>query len=78
MRAFSIVEEASGISVTRLAEIGNLAEYNHHWLDASAVMELSGRKQDQQWVDSFWSMLASVAAYGYYDEATKRVKAHVE
>ncbi len=78
MRSFSIVEDVRDASVTRLAEIGTLTDDNHYWLDAHAVLELSGRKHDQQWVDGFWNMLTSVAAYGYYDEATKQVKAHVE
>lgn len=78
MRAFSIVAEVRDASVQRLADIGTLTDDNDYWLDADAVLELSGRKHDQQWVDGFWNMLASVAAYGYYDEATKQVKAHVE
>ncbi len=78
MRTFAIVEEVTGDCATRLAEIGTAAADNHYWLDADAVLELSGRGHDRQWVSAFWNMLASVAAYGFYDEATKRVKAHVE
>jgi hypothetical protein len=79
MRAFAIVLAESGASVTRLAEIGSTAEDNaNHWLDAGAVEELSGRKHDQQWLQEFRAMLASAAPYGYYDEATNKVKAHVE
>jgi hypothetical protein len=64
MRSFSIVEDVRDAPVTRLAEIGTPTDDNHYWLDAHAVLELSGRKHDQQWVDDFWNMLASVAAYG--------------
>ena len=79
MRAFAIVLEALDAPVRRLAEIGSRAEDNEsYWLDASAVCELSGRKHDQQWVEDFHAMLASAAPYGFYDEATDKVKAHVE
>ena len=79
MRAFAIVLEVNDAPVTRLAEIGSTAEDNgNYWLDADAVMELSGRKHDQQWVSDFRAMLISAAPYGFYDEATNKVKAHVE
>ena len=79
MRAFAIVLEVIDAPVTRLAEIGSAAEDNcNYWLDAEAVVELSGRKHDQQWVKNFRAMLASAAPYGFYDEATNKVKAHVE
>ena len=79
MRAFAIVLEANDAPVTRLAEIGSTAEDNsNYWLDAGAVMELSGRKHDQQWVRDFRAKLTSAAPYGFYDEATNKVKAHVE
>jgi hypothetical protein len=54
------------------------AEEQHYWLDANAVVSLSGRKGDQQWLAGFWDMLAKVEAYGYSDMEKKRVKAHVE
>ena len=79
MRAFAIVLEVIDAPVTRLAEIGSTAEDNsNYWLDADAVVELSGRKHDQQWVKDFRAMLTSAAPYGFYDEATNKVKAHVE
>jgi hypothetical protein len=78
MRAFSIIEEESGLAATRLATIATPAEEQHYWLDADAVVELSGRKDDQQWVEGFWDMLAKVEAYGYSDMEKNRVKAHVD
>ena len=79
MRAFAIVLEVNDAPVTRLAEIGSMAEdHESYWLDASAVVELSGRKHDQQWVEDFRAMLVSAAPYGFYDETTNKVKAHVE
>ena len=79
MHAFAIVLEVNDAPVTRLAEIGSTAEDNrNYWLDADAVMELSGRRHDQQWVRDFRAMLSSAAPYGFYDDATNKVKAHVE
>ncbi|MDH3761745.1 MAG: hypothetical protein OEU50_12245 [Gammaproteobacteria bacterium] len=78
MRAFSIVEEQSGSAVKWLAEIAEPAGGQHFWLDANAVVKLSGRMQDEAWVGKFRDMLASVEAYGYFDMEKNRVKAHVE
>ena len=78
MRAFSIVEEEGGAAATRLAAIATPSEEQHYWLDANAVVELSGRRHDPQWLQEFWDMLARVEAYGYSDMQNKRVKAHVE
>ena len=78
MRAFSIIEEESGLAATQLSAIATPAEEQHYWLDVDAVVELSGREDDQQWVAGFWEMLAKVEAYGYSDMERKRVKAHVD
>ena len=77
-RAFSIRRRTPGIEQQALMQIATAAEDRHYWLDAEAVLALSGRTGDPVWVDTYWNMLAGVAAYGYYDEASKRVKAHVE
>ena len=78
MRAFSIVEEESGLAATQLSPFATPAEDQHYWLDADAVVELSGREDDQQWVKGFWDMLVKVEAYGYSDMEKKRIKAHLE
>ena len=78
MRAFAIIEELSGSARKSLGDIATVAADNHYWVDADAVIELSGRKDDQKWVEGFWDMLTKVEAYGYSDLALKRVKAHVE
>ena len=78
MRAFSIVEEESGLAATQLSTIATPAEEQHYWLDADAVVELSGREDDQQWVKGFWDMLVKVESYGYSDMEKRRIKAHLE
>lgn len=78
MRAFSIVEEETGGAEKWLSAIAEPAAGQHFWLDANAVVELSGRVPDDPWIGRFWDMLAGVEAYGYADMENKRVKAHVE
>lgn len=78
MRAFSIVEEEQGLAAKQLAAIATPAEDEHYWLDADAVVELSGRADDRQWVEAFWDMLAKVEPYGYSDIEKRRIKAHLE
>lgn len=79
MRAFSIREDEAGSAARWLAQMATPAdEEQHYWLDADAVLELSGRGDDEQWVKQFWDMLTKVEAYGYFDTTNKRVKAHVD
>jgi len=65
MRAFSIVEAHRGAADEWLAASAAAAQEQHYWLDANAVLELSGRQDDKSWVQGFWDMLASVEAYGF-------------
>jgi hypothetical protein len=78
LRAFSIVEAETGLAATHLEAIATPAGDAHYWIDAGAVIALSGRRDDERWVNNFWNMLAQVEAYGYSDLANKRVKAHVD
>ena len=73
---FSIVEEGGGHTPAALGDSAEAAGDDHFWLDAEAVIELSGRKDDQNWVDQFWEMLEKVEAYGYSNMTTRQVKAH--
>ena len=78
MRAFSIVEEDHGLAAKHLPAIGEPAGEQHYWLDADAVIELSGRADDQGWVEDFWGMLAKAEPYGYSNIEERLIKAHVE
>jgi hypothetical protein len=78
MRAFSIVEKQAGTAHDSLSDLGEVAEDNHYWLDANAVINLSGRSDDVDWVKQFWDMLSKAEPYGYSDVAGQRVKAHIE
>ena len=78
LKQFSI-QAADGVDVgAALGSIAEAAEDNHYWLDADAVIGLSGREADSDWVAGFWTMLEKVEKYGFSDVANRRVKAHVE
>ncbi len=49
----------------------------HFWLDADAIIGLSGRSDDDDWNAAFWNMLEKAAPYGFSDLDARRVKAHV-
>jgi hypothetical protein len=55
MRAFSIVEEQSGSADKWLVEIAEPAGEQHFWLDAKAVVKLSGRMQDETGSRPTWN-----------------------
>ncbi|MEM7562232.1 MAG: hypothetical protein AAF353_04170 [Pseudomonadota bacterium] len=78
LRAFSIKETQPECAAKFLGDIAQATQDNHFWLDAEAVIALSGRQEEPEWVQQFWGMLESVEAYGYSDMVRKRVKAHVE
>ena len=69
----------AGSAAGWLARMATPAEEDgHYWLDADVVLDVSGRGDDQQWVEQFWEMLTKVEAYGYSDMTNKRVKAHLD
>ncbi|NCF37031.1 MAG: hypothetical protein GWP56_11685 [Gammaproteobacteria bacterium] len=82
MKSFFIVEtknsETQGQAINALKSIAEPAEDNHYWIDIDSVIELSPRKNDQEWVEAFWQMLKAAEPYGYVDMEKRSVKAHVE
>ena len=78
MNRFSIISHSSSGELNALHAISEPAEDNHYWIDANAVIDLSPRKDDQDWLEGFWKMLEKSAPYGYADLQRKRVKAHIE
>ena len=75
-REFSIIDESDGSASEALGGMSSPAGDDHFWLSADAVIQLSGRSDDQSWVEAFWAMLAAVEAYGYSDMKARQVKAH--
>ena len=72
--------EAAADRLSASAEFGAIAEDagdGHYWLDADAVIALSPKADDGDWMDAFQTMLVKAAPYGFADLASRRIKAHV-
>lgn len=50
----------------------------HYWVTQAAMKNWNGKAQPAEWSASFDAMLEKVKKYGYVDEATGNVKAHIE
>lgn len=59
-----------------LAPLGVLEDAETAWIAARPLADLAGG--DAAWQAAFAAMLEKVKPFGWYDEATGRVKAHVE
>ena len=53
------------------------AEDDHYWLGADAIIALSDKSDQPDWISRFKEMLSNVEKYGFFDRATDRVKLHV-
>ena len=62
---------------TGFRDISSDAGEGHYWLDADAVVALSGRTGDDTWCAAFWAMLEKAEPYGFADVAGRRIKAHL-
>jgi len=78
MNGFSIVENSDLTRSSAFSAMSIQAGEGHYWINVDSVIQLSSRRDDQQWVDDFWDMLKKAEPYGYADLVNKRVKAHVE
>ena len=78
-RGFSIVTDTAGTSLPpAFHDMATDAGDGRWWLDADAVVGLSGHAGDDAWTARFWAMLEGAEPYGFADLAKRRVKAHVE
>ena len=77
--SFHISAERKLLNVSfEFSKIGNDAGDRHFWLNADAIIELSGKSNDVKWNKSFWAMLTKVEKFGYSDVENRFIKAHVE
>jgi hypothetical protein len=81
-RAFKIVDRSGKGRVELAAALDGLATLTSDgtaaWVDASAVPKLLPVAPSAEWQTSFNSMLASARRFGWVDEATGAVRAHIE
>lgn len=78
MKAFSVRAQSEDVDRSKLLAIAQPVENEHYWIDVAAVIELSERSTDLEWVEGFSRMLKKVEPYGYYDIKTQKVKAHFD
>ena len=64
-------------TTARFQAIAEDAGEEHFWLDADAIVELSGREGDEDWKAAFWTMLEKAEPYGFSDVARRKIKAHL-
>jgi hypothetical protein len=82
-KGFKIVAEKPGATDAEIAEalkgIGALdAEHKHAWITQDAMKNWGGHPAPADWVASFDAMLEKVKKYGFVDEATGNIRAHIE
>ena len=76
-KRFHISADPDKLSGPDFQAIAQDAGEGHYWLDADAVVGLSGRSGDADWMAAFWAMLEKAEPYGFADVEGRRIKAHV-
>jgi hypothetical protein len=82
-KGFKIVAEKPGATDAEIAEalkgVGTLdAEHKHAWITQDGMKNWGGHPAPAEWVASFDAMVEKVKKYGFVDEATGSVRAHIE
>ncbi len=82
-KGFKITVGKPGMSDADIAAaLKNIAtpdgDGKHYWVTQAAMKNWAGVPRPPEWVASFDAMLEKVKKYGYVDEATGNVKAHIE
>lgn len=82
-KAFKVVADGEALDgegiIRALDGIGTLEEGRKHvWFDPKAFVSAFGVDRGAQWVAQFDAMVAGAAKYGFVDDKTGAVRAHVE
>jgi hypothetical protein len=82
-KSFKIVAEKPGATDAEIAEalkgVGTLdAEHKHAWITQTGMKNWGGHPAPAEWIASFDDMLEKVKKYGFVDEVTGSVRAHIE
>jgi hypothetical protein len=81
-RAFKILDRSGKSLVELAAALEGLAtltaDGSTAWVDASAVPKLLAVAPTAEWHASFNAMLSAARKFGWVNEATGRVRAHIE
>jgi hypothetical protein len=82
-KGFKIAVEKPGMTDAEItAALKSIAtpdgDGKHYWVTQAAMKNWNSNPQPADWSASFDAMLEKVKKYGYVDEATGNVKAHIE
>ena len=82
-KGFKIVAEKPGATDAEIADalkgLGALdGDHKHAWITQDAMKNWGGRPAPADWAASFDAMLEKVKKYGFVDETTGNVRAHIE
>jgi hypothetical protein len=81
-RAFKILDRSGKSRVELAAALDGFATLTPDgtaaWVDASAVPKLLPAAPTAEWQTSFSTMIAAAGKFGWVDEATGAVRAHIE
>src|ERR1700679_1473608 len=80
-KGFKIAVEKPGMTDAEIATaLKGVAtrDGEHYWVTQTAMKNWNGKPQSAEWTAAFDAMLEKVKKYGFVDEATGNVRAHVE
>jgi hypothetical protein len=67
------------VVTSALGRLGTLtADKKHIWIDPNVFLARFGQERGEGWVTQFNAMIAASARYGFVDEQTGSVRAHIE
>jgi predicted transcriptional regulator len=80
-RAFSVRIEGSLDGVTAAELLGRVAvsgDREHAWISEKALREWPSLKSEAWWQDGLSNMIATVQKFGWIDQASHSIRAHIE
>ncbi|SDS96330.1 hypothetical protein [Bradyrhizobium canariense] len=80
-RAFSVRIEGSLDGTTQAELLGHMAvssDREHAWISEKALREWPSLKSEAWWQEGLSNMIAAVQKFGWIDQASHSIRAHIE
>ena len=80
-KAFSVRIEGAidpAVQVELLGRVAVSSDGEHAWISEKALREWPALKSEAWWQDGLSQMIASVAKFGWIDQANQSIRAHIE
>lgn len=80
-RAFSVRIEGALDAAARAELLGRIAvkhDRDHAWISEAALRDWPSLKSDSWWQDGLTGMIAAVQKFGWIDNDSKSIRAHIE